>query len=293
MKIDGRKIASHILDDLRREVKQLRKKGITPHLAVILVGNDPSSLSYIRQKQQQAKIIGAEVTLHHFKKTPLYQKLAEFILELDRNPDIHGIIIQQPLPSSLSPSSLTRRVSPKKDIDGFLVKSEFLPPIGLAMFKILNEVYFRHMLHQNRPDTDFSKPLLSWLKAKTIVLIGRGETGGKPVAETFSKYRMNFIMLNSKIDPENKTEYMKQADIVISAVGKSNIVKKEELKKGAIVIGIGIHGAKGALLGDYNETDMAEVAGFYTPTPGGVGPVNVACLMQNLVIAAKNRPKKE
>jgi methylenetetrahydrofolate dehydrogenase (NADP+)/methenyltetrahydrofolate cyclohydrolase len=237
MLLDGQKLAHEILRDLKNEVKALKKKKRTPQLAVVLIGSDAASLSFVRQKQKAAAEIGAMVSIHQFKKIPLYQKLAEFIKELNADSGVHGIIIQRPLPPSLSAESLTKMISRQKDVDGFLTKSEHLPPIGIAIFKVFNEIYYKQLYHKAKPVSDFTKPLLSWLKNKNIVIIGRGETGGKPIAETLQKQRLNFIMLNSNTD--SREEYLKQADIIISAVGKSGIVNAHDIKPGAIIIGVG------------------------------------------------------
>ena len=285
MKIDGKLIAAEILDDIKTEVKRLQKKNIDPRLAVVLIGEDAASLSFVKQKTKAAQLTGITLSLHHFKKTPLYQKLAEFIHELGQDESIHGIIIQRPLPPSLSASSLTKIIKPNKDVDGFLPKSHFLPPLGLAIFKVLNEIYFRHLHKKVKPKDDCTKPFLAWLKSKNIVLIGQGETGGKPISQTFQKYRINFLLINSRT--ENTEEYISQADILISSVGKSQIIKSNQLKSGAILLGVGVHKEKDKLVGDYDEKEIATTAGYYTPTPGGIGPVNVACLLQNVVTACK------
>ncbi|HCM37264.1 MAG: Bifunctional protein FolD [Candidatus Gottesmanbacteria bacterium GW2011_GWB1_43_11] len=285
MIIDGKLLAREILSSLKSEVDQLKRRHYLPHLAVVLVGNDPASLSYVRQKRIAAEAIGAKLSLHHFKRTPDYQKIAEFILHLSKDHGIHGIILQRPLPPSLSAQVLTRRVSLIKDIDGFLPKTPFTPPLGLAIFKILNHIYFQQILGREMPEDDFSKTLLSWLKQQKIVLIGRGETGGKPIADTLTQHHLNLIILNSQ--SENQDEYLKSGDIIISAVGKHQIIGTKNTRPGAILIGVGIHSEKGKLRGDYDEKEIATVARFYTPIPGGVGPVNVACLMHNLVTATK------
>ncbi|HCS79485.1 TPA: hypothetical protein DIV55_07180 [Patescibacteria group bacterium] len=284
MKIDGQQLARRILRNLHTRVKALQKTGITPHLAVIWVGNDPASASFIKQKSIAACVIGARLSLHQFKKTPLYQKLAEFIREMSRNPEIHGIIVQRPLPPSLSAQSLCKLVPKNKDVDGFLPKSAHVPPIGSAMFRLFNEIYFNKLQKTASPEDNYSKPLLTWLKEKNIVLLGKGETAGKPIAATLSKYRLPFIMLNSRSDhPE---EYLKEADIVISAIGKAGIVNPAHLKQGVILIGVGMERKQHKLKGDYDENQVEKIARFYTPMPGGTGPVNVACLMENLVNAA-------
>ncbi len=287
MKIDGRRLANEILNNLKPQLKRLKARGIVPHLGVILVGNDKASLNYIQQKQKAAQKIGALVTVSHLAKTPLYQKLAEMILTIDKNPDIHGIIVQRPLPPSLSANILNKRISLIKDVDGFLPKTTFIPPVGLAVFKILNEIFYRGLQNSRKPDEDFSPQLLSWLKRKNIVLIGTGETAGQPIADTLSKLKIHFINVNSRSD--NPGEYYKQADIIISCVGKSGLFTGADLKPNVILIGVGMHKEKGKWVGDYDEKEIHKIASFYTPTPHGTGPVNVACLIENLVIACNKQ----
>lgn len=290
MIIDGKKLARGVLREAARNIKKLKKKKIVPQLAVILVGNDPSSLSYIKQKIKAAKQVKAQVTLHHFKKTPLYQKLAEKIRDLDQDSKVHGIIVQRPLPSTLSARDLNKRISIEKDIDGFLPKSLHTPPLGIAIFKILNEMYFRALKKKKKPAQDISKNLVNYLRKQSIVLIGRGDTGGKPIAETLQKHGIDFVILHSMM--ENREEYIKDADIIISAVGKAKAVPLEIVKPSAWLIGVGVHRGKKGIVGDYDEKDIAKRVRFYTPTPGGVGPVNVACLILNLVTAAKKMKAK-
>lgn len=285
MKIDGTLLAKEILADLAQEVKKLKSKEITPHLAVIMIGSNSASLSYIKQKRKAALEIDAKISVHQFTRTPLYQKIAQFILNLDTDPTVHGIIIQRPTPPSLSAQILNKRVSIHKDIDGFLVKSPYTPPVGLNIFKIMSEIRYRRELETDKPKHDFNKPLISWLKGKKIVLLGRGDTAGKPIAHTLQHFRINFIHLNSK--SESPEEYTKQADIIISAVGKKDALLAEHVKQDSIVIGVGMHKKGSKLMGDYNENEVAKVAKYYTTTPGGVGPVNVACLLQNLISSAK------
>lgn len=286
MKIDGRILAAEILTNLRKDLRKILKKNHPPQLAVFWIGNDSASASFITQKQIAAKRTGAKILLYHFKKTPEYQKIAESLHFAADNPYIHGIIIQRPLPPQLPAQSLTNCIGIKKDIDGFLPKSKFDPPVAMAVYKILKEIYYTKMLEVNKPAEDFPKALLSYLKSQKIVLLGRGETAGKPIANLLNKFRLNFINLNSQ--SENRNEYLKIADIVISCVGKSNIFDPAQIKQQLILLGVGIHKEKGKLIGDYNEKNINFVS-YYTPTPGGVGPVNVACLMQNLITAYKSQ----
>lgn len=285
MKIDGKKLASQVLKTVKKDVKRLKRKKVIPHLAVILIGNDPASVSFIKQKVKAGKSIAVKVTVHQFKKAPLYQKIAEFIRGLNQDPLVHGIIIQRPLPSTLSPHALTHLISPTKDVDGFLPKSIHTPPLGMAVFKIFHHVYYAKIKKAKGPVSEFSKLLVNYLKRKNIVLLGRGETGGKPIAATLQKFNIDFVMLHSQI--ENREDYIKDADILVSAVGRSQIIPADLVKPTAWLIGVGVHKEKKLLKGDYDEVALQKKGVFYTPTPGGVGPVNVAYLIYNTVAAAK------
>ena len=285
MKIDGKKLAAHVLKDVAKDVKLLKKKKISPQLAVVLIGTNPASQSYVKQKIKAGAQCGIKVSVHHYKKTPSYQKIAEFIKQLKEDKNIHGIIIQRPVPTSLSAQSLTKLVGIVKDVDGFLPKSIHIPPLGLAVLKVCHYIYFEQVRKIHAPRLLTPKPLITTLKAINIVLIGRGETGGQPIAETLRSQRLHFVMLHSQSVMDS---YIREADVIISAVGKSNIIKPDLLKPTVWLLGVGVHKEKEQLVGDYNEAEIAKKSGFYTPTPGGMGPINVAYLMHNVVTAAKN-----
>lgn len=276
MKIDGRAIANHILTNLQKRVNALKQQGITPTLAVIQVGDDPGSTAYIRQKQKAAEQIGA-VLIH--EKLPLdvsYQRVNILTHEYNDNPTIHGLIIQRPLPASLGDASkLLNLVNPKKDVDGFLSNSPYPVPMATAVIIILKETY-QHVLRFD-----------NWLRQKSIVVIGRGVTAGKPIAELFHKLGSNLTTIHSQT--KNPDAIIKTADIIISCVGKENIVRRDNIKKDAVLVSVGIwRDENNKLHGDYDEDAIQHIALAYTPTPGGVGPVNVACLMANLISAADN-----
>ena len=264
MKIDGRKIAKEIFEELKVKVKKLRTKNIIPHLAIILIGHDPASTSYIEQKDLRAEEIGAKTTIINLESKIQNSELKKLIEKLNDDESVHGIIVQQPLPSHINIKQTTEAISPKKDVDGFNSKSKFQPPIALAVLKII-------------------KPFLS--KSKRIVSLGKGETGGQPVAEVLKKMNIKPIIIDSKT--KNPKAITKNADIIISAVGKPSVIKPDMIKRGVILVSIGLHkGPDGKLHGDYDEDEIKNIASFYTPTPGGVGPVNVAMLLENLVYAA-------
>ncbi|MEK7577228.1 MAG: bifunctional 5,10-methylenetetrahydrofolate dehydrogenase/5,10-methenyltetrahydrofolate cyclohydrolase [Patescibacteria group bacterium] len=259
MLIDGKAIADTILETLKVDVSHLKTSGITPTLAVILVGDDPASLAYIKQKQKAAEIIGARIILSHQSSSISKDDFKKLILQYNDDPNIHGIIIQRPIPNNLD----TTIVKLKKDIDGFLPNSPFKVPVALAVDEILKSIHIS-------------------LVNKNIVIIGRGETAGKPIAEHLTKMGYAPIIIHSQTP--NTKEIMQSADIIISCVGKKRVITSENIKQGVILISVGIwRDTEGKLHGDYDEKDIEIKAPWYTPTPKGVGPVNVACLMQNLI----------
>lgn len=265
MRIDGNAIADGILESLRPKVSALKQNGVTPTLAVIQIGDDPGSTAYIRQKQKSAEQIGAKLILSHQSSTVSYQQLQKIIEEYNNNPSIHGIIVQRPLPEGLR----TEGILPSKDVDGFLPDSPYDVPVAMAVQKILDEVF----------------PTSSVFSHKSVVVLGRGETAGKPIAEALIKRGCNVIIVHSRTS--NPDDAIRVADIVISCVGKPNIVRRDNIKRGAILISVGLsRDNEGKLRGDYEEDEVKDVAFFFTPTPGGVGPANVAYLMANLVKAA-------
>lgn len=284
MLINGKLLAAEIISSLRRDLNRLKKRRVKLQLGVVLVGKNPDSLSFIKQKQKSCRKIGAKIILHQFTRIPSYQELAQFVQNLAADPKIQGVIVQRPLPPSLPPSVMLKQIPALKDVDGFQIKSPFESPIGLAIFKILSEIYYRLIIKKPKPRSDFPPRLLKWLKTQKIVLVGHGDTAGKPIADLMSSRHLDIIILTSR--SENISEYLLQADIIISCAGKPGIIKAEQIKSGVILIGVGLQQIYNKLKGDYVTNEIANTAGFYTPVPGGVGPVNVACLMQNLVRAA-------
>lgn len=275
MKIDGREIAEKILNELELRIQKLKKKGITPTLAIILVGDNPESVSYVGQKELKAVKIGAEVVVKRLKDGTSEEEILSFISELNKNPKIHGIIVQRPV-KGINSQLLNEAVFPNKDVDGFNSQSKFDYPIASGVFKVLEQIY-----GSNKKIDQF----VDFLRKTQIVLIGKGETGGSPIIKTFKKHQVPLTIVDSRTNEPEKL--LKSADIVISAVGKPGVVKPNTLRKGVILISIGIFkGEDGKMRGDYDEDEIKDIASFYTPTPGGVGPVNVAMLLENLVDAA-------
>lgn len=281
MKIDGKQLADSILSTLREEVTSLTSQGILPALAVILVGNNSASLSYINQKKKAAESIGALLEFSHLPEDTTPRELAHVIEKFNADPGIYGIIIQRPLPKPSDEfAQVLATVSPEKDVDGFVSGSQFPVPVARAVEHILRFIWER--------DTNaIGKSFIQWLEEKKILVVGRGETAGKPIAEYLHKLSARPRVAHSKTT--NARQLLKESDIVIACVGKPNLITSGAIKRGAILISVGImRDDAGKLRGDYEESDIETVASYYTPTPSGVGPINVACLMENLITATGN-----
>ena len=245
MKIDGRAIADKILTSLP-------KTRVTPTLAVIQVGDGESSSTYIAQKKKAAERIGAKLIHTKFPLTVSTEKIKKTIEQYNNDSSVHGVILQRPLPPHLY--KMIQIILSAKDVDGFLPNSPYTPPVAAAVMTILNEIH---------------------VPSGRCVVIGRGETAGKPIADTLRKKGWTVEAVHSQT--ENPAEVIKGAHVVISCVGKGKVVTRGMVHKDTILIGVG--------RGDYDEDEIKDIVAYYTPTPGGVGPVNVACLMQNLVKA--------
>lgn len=265
MKIEGKQIADSILEKLKLDVIALKKKNITPCLAILLIGNDPASATYVRQKELKAKYVGIEAQTIHLPTSISQEELLLTIQQCNNDNNVHGIIIQRPLPPHIDETQIDNAVDRLKDVDGFRSDSQFLPPLGIAVYKILEHI------------PDFS--------TKKIAIIGKGKTGGSPIMQVLSKRGIHFVVIDTKTPDASKI--IKEADIVIAAVGKPHVIKKDMLRKGVILIGVGMfRDGDGKLHGDYEEEEIKNIASKYTPIPGGIGPVNVACLLENVVHGA-------
>jgi len=363
MLIDGKQLANEILEKLKLSIFN-SQFSTPPTMAVILVGDNPASLSYIKQKQKSAELIGAKVILKQFPENVSKENFNFQLSTFNSDPSIHGIIVQRPLPPSLShheitsgssvsnPQPVTRNsltnkqsdksaisnkqfsnwldlaITPSKDIDGFNPQSKFLSPVGLAVLHALNYCYSisnkQKATSNKKEDTNednfqlstFNFQFPEWLSSQNILLLGRGETGGKPIAnimdklkikytQTYSRGVMHYAPTQAHVD---QTELLKQSDIIISAIGIPNLITGDMIKKGAICIGVGIarqptkkqnneiqmseDGSQklaAVLTGDFEESTISTKASFYTPTPGGIGPLTVAFLLDNLLKSWENK----
>jgi methylenetetrahydrofolate dehydrogenase (NADP+) / methenyltetrahydrofolate cyclohydrolase len=316
VRIDGTEIAGKIFEELKLRVEKLKQIGITPHLAVILVGENPASVAYVTLKQKKGEAIGAAVDVIRFDTAVTTTELVHKIEELNRDKSVHGILVQRPLPPQIDVEKLELLTNPEKDIDGFHPDSPYTLPLPLAVVKILEEVY-KMKLEARNPKSETNSNILnanaqnvsnfensdfgivsifdirnsdfiSWLKSQEIAVLGKGPTGGGPILKLLNKLGADPKVIDSKT--QKPEELMKSADIIISSVGHENVVKPENIKKGVVLIGVGIlRGQDKKLKGDYDVEQIKDIAGYFTPTPGGVGPVNVAMLLDNLLTAAEKQ----
>jgi methylenetetrahydrofolate dehydrogenase (NADP+) / methenyltetrahydrofolate cyclohydrolase len=283
MLIDGKKIASILLNNLKKERKAIKRKiGIS----VFLVGNSPEQLSFIKIKSQMAKILNIDFKLIHLEKTPNFIDFANLLKKEVASPDVKGIIIQQPLPAQLSTDSIYDYIPLLKEIEGHKKKSQFIFPLGLAIMTLVKYIYDGKK-KQDIVFVDIKKDRILFkniLKSKKVVVVGRGITGGKPIGNTLGSLNINYINVNSTtVDPGS---YFKTADLIITATGKK-VIEPEMLKPGVVLINTGVRKEDGKLKGDYEEKEIRDIASFYTPTPGGSGPIDVVYLYKNLIDAAK------
>ena len=284
MLLDGRTVANHLLEDLADRVHILfGTHGITPHLAVVRVGDNPETTSYITQKEKKGKEVGVVVSVYNHPDNVSQKALQQSIDFLQNDETIHGIILQLPIPQTLNSKLLINSIKPEKDVDGFSENSPFPVPLAAAIIKLLEIP----MIKETR---ETGNSFNEWLMSKNIVVMGKGATGGQPIIDALKERGVDPVVIDSAT--KNPEELTQKADIIITAVGKRGVLTKNMIKKDAILLNVGMtRGDDDKLYGDYDEEDVKDIAGWFTPTPGGVGPVNVACLLENVIVAAENSVK--
>ncbi|MDI2091036.1 bifunctional methylenetetrahydrofolate dehydrogenase/methenyltetrahydrofolate cyclohydrolase FolD [Commensalibacter oyaizuii] len=285
--IDGKAFAYQMTEQVKKNVAQLQKDtGITPGLAVILVGNDPASEVYVRNKTKQTHKVGMRSFMHMLPETTTQQELFNLVQRLNQDPDVHGILVQLPLPKHLDPDPIIQSILPSKDVDGLTAYNAgkltlghmdgFIPctPLGCLM-----------LLQQELPK----------LRGLNALIIGASNLMGKPMAQLLLNAGCTVTIAH--IDTRNTEELAQQADILIVATGCKELVKGSWIKNGATVIDVGINRVitsdkKVKLIGDVAFDEAVGKAGKITPVPGGVGPVTIACLLYNTIQAAQKHVKE-
>ena len=278
--IDGKNLAKTIRSNLKKDVDELKKEGIYPKFAVILVGDDPASKIYVRNKNRACEEIGIEYEEHLLKDDISMDELLSLIDKLNEDKTINGILLQSPLPKHLDINKAFKRINYKKDVDGFNPINVGKLALGQDCFVSCTPYGVIKMLDA------YNIPI----EGKKAVIIGRSNIVGKPLIQCLLSKNATVTVCHSKTkDIENIT---KDADIVVTALGKPKFLKADMVKEGATIIDVGINRMdNGKLCGDVDFENVSEKAGYITPVPGGVGPMTIAMLMENIVKAAKMQNK--
>ena len=276
--IDGKELAKKIRANLKIECEELKNKQINPKLAVIMVGDDPASKVYVRNKSKACEEVGVEYKEYLLSSTTTQKKLIELIEKLNQDKTINGILLQSPIPANLDINEAFRTISPQKDVDGF-------NPVNVGKL-VLNQDTFvsctpygiMKMFEEYNID----------LTGKNVVILGRSNIVGKPLMHCCLNKNATVTVCHSKT--QNLAQKAKEADILISAIGKAQFVTADMVKENAVVIDVGINRLEnGKITGDVDFENVKEKASYITPVPGGVGPMTIAMLMNNVIKATKRQ----
>lgn len=292
MLIPCKDIALELEKRLKIEVSQLKANSIIPKLVTILIGTAPDQLSFVKIKSQVAQKIGVEFELVHIEKVPAYRDFLKIVSKKASDVETSGIIIQQPMPENFFTDEVYDLIPKIKEIESFRHDSTFHFPLSLAVltgFKycILKINNNKDAINKSIVDFENDKKLFfEFLKDKQIIIAGKGITGGKPIAKTLKEIGVAYQVADSKT--ENADKLYQDSDIIITATGK-NILNRLNIKKGVMLLNVGLRKENHKLKGDYDEESVSELASFYTKTPGGLGPLDVLYLFKNVIEAAKSQ----
>lgn len=274
--INGKEIAQKVRQEIREEVEQLKAKGFVPGLAVILVGDNQASQTYVRNKEKACLELGMHSVLIRKPATLSQEELIEMIDKLNQDDSIHGILVQLPLPKHIDEKAIIEAISPEKDVDGFhpinigrmmTGQEAFLPCTPYGVLVMLQQIQFD-------------------LEGKHVVVVGRSNIVGKPAAQLMINENATVTICHSKT--KDLAYFTKQADVIIAAVGKRNTITADHIKDGAVIIDVGMNrNDEGKLCGDVDFEGVLNKASYVTPVPGGVGPMTITMLMKNTIQSAQ------
>ncbi|HET9366444.1 MAG TPA: tetrahydrofolate dehydrogenase/cyclohydrolase catalytic domain-containing protein [Candidatus Udaeobacter sp.] len=285
--IDGRAIAEKVYVDLRRETAELKTKGVTPGLAVVLVGDDPASRAYVRSKDKMCRELGLHSVKLELPASTTQTDLLRRVEELNADPTIHGILVQSPPPEHIDEAAIVRTLDPRKDVDGFhpenVAKLVLDDPTGFVPCTPLG---VQRLLIESKIE----------INGAHVVVLGRSMIVGKPLALLLMQKNENANATVTVVHSRSRdlTAIIRSADIIVAAIGRAEFVKADHVREGAVVIDVGINRVEDRaaergyrLVGDVSFDEVSEKAGAITPVPGGVGPMTIAMLMSNTVKAAR------
>ena len=276
--LDGKQIAKEYRQRLKNQVNDLKEHGFTPKLSVILVGNDGASQSYVKSKKKAAEKIGMISEIVHLDESTSEEEVLSELNRLNNDDTVSGILVQVPLPKQVSEQKVLEAINPEKDVDGFhpinigklyIDEQTFVPCTPLGIMEILKHADIN-------------------LEGKNAVVIGRSHIVGQPVSKLLLQANATVTILHSRT--KNMNAHLKQADVIVSAVGQPGLVTKENVKKGAVIIDVGnTPDENGKLKGDVAYDEVKEIASAITPVPGGVGPLTITMVLNNTLLAEKLR----
>lgn len=274
--IDGKAVSQKIKMQVKTRVEKLTQQGIVPGLAVVLVGENSASLTYVKNKKKTCEALGMRSDLHQFPETLTEQELLAKIDELNSDPEIHGILVQLPLPQQIDEFKVITAISPEKDVDGFHPISVGNMMIGKDAFLPCTPHGIMELLAHYGIDP----------AGKHAVVIGRSNIVGKPIGQLLLQKDATVTYCHSKT--KDLANFTAQADILIAAIGRAKFVDQTFIKPGAVIIDVGMNrDENGKLCGDVDFEDVQEKASYITPVPGGVGPMTIAMLMENTLESAE------
>ena len=274
--LDGKALAKKVREELKIKADELKEKGIFPKLAVIMVGNDPSSKIYVRNKSKACEEVGIEFEEFLLDENTQNEELLNLIEELNNREDVHGILLQSQIPGHLDINIAFRTIKPEKDVDGF-------HPVNIGKLSLNQECFvsctpfgIMRMLAEYNID----------IQGKHAVIIGRSNIVGKPMIQCMLNKNATVTVCHSKT--KNLVEITRQADILVAAIGRTKFVTEDMVKENAVVVDVGINrNEEGKVCGDVDFENVSKKASYITPVPGGVGPMTIAMLMNNIIKAAK------
>jgi methylenetetrahydrofolate dehydrogenase (NADP+)/methenyltetrahydrofolate cyclohydrolase len=273
--ISGKELSGEIREELRQKVEKLTRKGKTPGLAVILVGEDPASQVYVKNKEKACQQIGIYSEVFRLCESTSQEELIGLVQKLNQDQNIHGILVQLPLPGHIDEQEIIRAISPKKDVDGFHVQSAGALLTGLPGFVACTPKACIQLIRRTGID----------MTGKHAVVVGRSNIVGKPVSILLLNENCTVTMCHSKT--KDLPGVCASADILVAAIGRAEFIKGDFVKEGAVVIDVGINRVDGKLKGDVAFEEASKKAAYITPVPGGVGPMTITMLLENTVEACE------
>jgi methylenetetrahydrofolate dehydrogenase (NADP+)/methenyltetrahydrofolate cyclohydrolase len=276
--LDGKALAQEIHQDLKARVDEFKAKhNAVPGLAAILVGENPASKVYVNIKEKVCEKVGIKSEKLEFPDTLSEEELIKLIKDLNQRKDIHGILVQLPLPKKFNEKKILDLIKPEKDVDGFHFENMGKFFLGNKVVVPCTPLGIMKLIEKSGID----------LQGKNAVVVGRSNTVGKPAALLLLEKNATVTVCHSRT--KDLAEHCRQADVLVAAVGRAHLITKEMVKPGAVVIDVGINRVEGKLVGDVDFENIKEVAGYITPVPGGVGPMTVAMLMETTINAAEKQ----